>query len=472
MSVMGRADWRPQHIAAAAEASCGGLPSRRMRTGRRGTVLSEAFRSAGINSPCASHDCAPGPLVQFRNRFITEAGWRRTVGERAYRGLAFPRCRTARSPLSIPSRRCSVGGNRWAAAARHLVRLGHEVTVITTSAYGEPPPEGGVGVIRTGDLNTARPLRARLRRPPLPVTGQPLPSVEKPAPSLLTHLVVPDAYALSWVPAASWAARRLIRAQQIDCVITSSPFESTHLVPLALGRARPAWLADFRDGWSFEPLRPSFPTSVQRKLDLRLEEAWWRRGRHRRSHPADRSRPDSAPRRRRLPRTQRLGSGSRASRIGRLDRLGSQTGDPCAHRRNGRSRPAPPFDGLRRLADTEPKAAGRLDELVFAGRSASERDESVGRRARRGARAPRRDASSRGGSRAPAPRVGPAAGDITPVLGSDRQALRVPRVGPADRRLGRRKRRGKRRRRDAYRSGGAAGRSRADRRRAGTRGPW
>ncbi len=65
--------------------------------------------------------------------------------------------------------------------------------------------------------------------------------------------------------------RELVRRRRIDCVITTSPPESAHLVGLALGRRRPAWLADFRDGWSFEPLREPFPTAAQRRLDASLE---------------------------------------------------------------------------------------------------------------------------------------------------------------------------------------------------------
>jgi glycosyltransferase involved in cell wall biosynthesis len=170
----------------------------------------------------------------------------------------------------------SVGGNRWAAAAKHLRRHGHRVTVVTTSAYGAAPEDVPGEVVRTADLNAAGPLRALLRRPGLAGEGAgaaPAAPEEKPAPGLLTRVIVPDAFAASWTPAALLAARRLVRSERIDCVVTSSPFESTHLAGLGLGRSRPAWLADFRDGWTFEPLRPPFPTAAQRALDSRLERA-------------------------------------------------------------------------------------------------------------------------------------------------------------------------------------------------------
>ena len=43
---------------------------------------------------------------------------------------------------------------------------------------------------------------------------------------------------------------------------------------MALHRRGLAWVADVRDAWTFEPLRPEFPTGLQRRLDERLERRW------------------------------------------------------------------------------------------------------------------------------------------------------------------------------------------------------
>ena len=95
---------------------------------------------------------------------------------------------------------------------------------------------------------------------------------EAEPPAIVADLLVPDAHLVGWNPAAAWAARRLVRQRRIDCVITSSPPHSTHLIPLALGRRRPAWIADFRDGWRFEPLRGRpWPLPGQSALDGFLE---------------------------------------------------------------------------------------------------------------------------------------------------------------------------------------------------------
>lgn len=165
----------------------------------------------------------------------------------------------------------AVGGARWAGMARHLRRMGHEVAVITSAVHGTLPADGAEGVVRTGDLARAETLRRILRRPALPAPGAP--TIDTPAPRLLTRVIVPDSLLVSWMPGVLAATRRALRTTPIDCLVTTGPPNSTHLLGLALGRRRPAWIADFRDGWRFEPLQPRWPTRPQRMLDARLERA-------------------------------------------------------------------------------------------------------------------------------------------------------------------------------------------------------
>jgi len=164
----------------------------------------------------------------------------------------------------------SVGGNRWLAMTKYLRRAGHEVTILTTAAFGRARGAEEMGVVRAEDLLAARWLRALLRRPPLPMQGEPAPR-DKAVPGIITKLVVPDHHLLTWVPFAARVARALHRQRPFDCIVTTSAYESTHLVALLLGRRRPAWVADFRDGWTFHPWREPFPTRLQERLDRRLE---------------------------------------------------------------------------------------------------------------------------------------------------------------------------------------------------------
>ena len=165
------------------------------------------------------------------------------------------------------------GAHRPAAMAKWLRRLGHRVTVLTTSAYGaaDPPAEED-GVVRTADLQR---VRARLhghdRVDALfdsdTYTGRP---------HALSKVIVPEPLVAAWAPFARSRALRLNRRRRFDCVITSSPPESVHAVGSALRRRGVPWVVDLRDAWTFEPIRPRFPTSMQRRLDEGLERRWLR----------------------------------------------------------------------------------------------------------------------------------------------------------------------------------------------------
>lgn len=164
----------------------------------------------------------------------------------------------------------SVGAHRWRAMSRWLRHLGHEVTVLTTPAFGTLPAEGEE-TERAFDLAASPALRRLLRRPPVSTPTADAQMGEGTPPAIVADLLVPDAHVVGWNPAAAWAARRLVRQRGIDCVITSGPPHSTHLIPFVLGRRRPPWIADFRDGWRFEPLRGPWPLPGQGTLDGFLE---------------------------------------------------------------------------------------------------------------------------------------------------------------------------------------------------------
>jgi len=167
-----------------------------------------------------------------------------------------------------PSR--DTGALRPASMARWLKRLGHEVTVLTTSAYGPSPEDAREDVVRTAD---AQLWRARLRGAER-VDALFDADTYAGRPHVLSKLIVPEPLALAWAPFARRAGLRLQRQRHFDCVITSSPPESAHLVGAALSRRGLPWVADVRDAWNFEPLRPRFPTAPQRRLDERLERRW------------------------------------------------------------------------------------------------------------------------------------------------------------------------------------------------------
>jgi glycosyltransferase involved in cell wall biosynthesis len=163
------------------------------------------------------------------------------------------------SPL-IPARRV-------AGLAKYLAAEGLEVSVLTSRISGKGEIEGAEAVARTPDL-MASPLnwrRAQFRA----LEGSEDGSYSEP--SRLQSVLVPDVAAATWLPFAITKAHQLARASALDCVITSGPAHSVHLLGLALRRRGIPWIAEFRDGWTFDQPARAFPLRMQRQLDAALE---------------------------------------------------------------------------------------------------------------------------------------------------------------------------------------------------------
>ena len=175
--------------------------------------------------------------------------------------------RSCSSPTSIPRAR-DAGAQRPAAMAKWLRRPARVTVLTDLGAYGSAQREQPSGSCARVDLQTAAGAAGRPRRSRLAVR--------------LRHLLGPAPPAQQGDRAG--AARRSpgrrsraaprsppIASDRFDCVITTSPPESAHLIGHALRRRGVPWVADVRDAWTFEPLRPAFPTRLQRRLDERLE---------------------------------------------------------------------------------------------------------------------------------------------------------------------------------------------------------
>jgi glycosyltransferase involved in cell wall biosynthesis len=164
-----------------------------------------------------------------------------------------------------------VAAHRVSGMTRYLARLGYSVTILTSKVSGSGPIEGAETVVRTSDLLATSLNWRRSRETP---AGRA--SGTNSPPSRLESLIVPDVAAISWLPFALTASGSLSRDGP-DCVITTSPPQSAHLVGLRLARRGVPWIAEFRDGWRFEPARHDWPLRAQRALDDRLERLVARR---------------------------------------------------------------------------------------------------------------------------------------------------------------------------------------------------
>jgi glycosyltransferase involved in cell wall biosynthesis len=151
---------------------------------------------------------------------------------------------------------------------KYLRRLGHSITVLTSLVSGSGEVQGSAEVVRTRDALLS-PVNWR-REHFSALAGSGAETAYKP-PSRVASVVVPDLALVSWLPFALPRALSLARGQRFDCVVTTSPPQSAHLVGLALRRRGLPWIAEFRDGWTFEPPRDPWPLGAQRELDRRLE---------------------------------------------------------------------------------------------------------------------------------------------------------------------------------------------------------
>jgi len=166
-----------------------------------------------------------------------------------------------------------IAARRVGAFAKYLGRLGHRVTVLTSRTSGKGPIEGATEVVRTGDALATRLNWRRGHFDAMTGGGE---SGYSP-PSRLESVVVPDLAVGTWLPFVLPRALSLARKGDFDVVLTTSPPQSAHLVGLALARRGLPWIAELRDGWTFEPPRAAWPTRGQRRLDAALERKVARR---------------------------------------------------------------------------------------------------------------------------------------------------------------------------------------------------
>ena len=174
----------------------------------------------------------------------------------------------------------AVGGMRWAGLSKYLARIGWDVHVVTASPNAADVEVPGVTVhVRTrrrtlNDFYIGMSSRFKAAAPPAGDAGatparRPTPQgtpaagvAAVPRDSFVRRILgqvrggigmamfLPD-HARGWVLRAARTARRLLRAQRFDLVITSGPPHAAHIagVLATLGRREPLWI-DMRDPWS------------------------------------------------------------------------------------------------------------------------------------------------------------------------------------------------------------------------------
>ncbi len=155
------------------------------------------------------------------------------------------------------------GVQRWVRFLRYLPENGWLPTVITTKNGDYPvidesllqtiPPE--IEIIRTHTPSYKKLFQAFAgRKASIPYgdfsTDKSDSPLKKLAFLMRLHLVAPD-MRITWNPHLYRAALQELRTRRYDCIVTSAPPYSTHLVGMKLRkRFGIPWLADFRDPWT------------------------------------------------------------------------------------------------------------------------------------------------------------------------------------------------------------------------------
>ncbi|MGQ9829599.1 MAG: glycosyltransferase family 4 protein [Roseiflexus sp.] len=168
------------------------------------------------------------------------------------------------------------GTRRLRAFVRYLSQYGYRPIVLTTSSYGGGAADEECLIFRAPDvLDAARWLARRVYRVQSADSGDRLSPIITPDSRLsrvLEHVLIPDIH-IGWVPGAALRGRMLLRSGVFNVIFSTSPPPSVHLAALALKRLSGLpWVADFRDGWTFEPpnavaLNTSARTGIERALE-------------------------------------------------------------------------------------------------------------------------------------------------------------------------------------------------------------
>ncbi|RRR77579.1 MAG: glycosyltransferase [Candidatus Viridilinea halotolerans] len=171
------------------------------------------------------------------------------------------------------------GTRRVTSFARYLPDLGYRPVILTTNARGSQVTDNEHLIFRASELSglLARPYRAwQLRNLPKQQQANAAAiAADSRVSRRLNDWLIPDIH-ITWLPLALRKGLQLLREQPIKLIFSSSPPATSHLVALRLKQLTGLpWVADFRDGWMFEPPNPAplkhlLRTKVESALEQRV----------------------------------------------------------------------------------------------------------------------------------------------------------------------------------------------------------
>jgi glycosyltransferase involved in cell wall biosynthesis len=180
----------------------------------------------------------------------------------------------------------TVGFMRVAKFEKYLPQYDISTCVLTMRSYGKLPTDELGHVYRAWDIGVLyRPVTRFLLNKPYSVEA----NAEHPHVSpiysayegtwlhhlrqFMLRVAVPDLQ-ITWLPFAVWLGLKTIKKEKVDVIFSTSPIETSHLIAFCLAvLTRKPWVADFRDGWIFEPTKDFLRNSSLRKdLEIMLEQ--------------------------------------------------------------------------------------------------------------------------------------------------------------------------------------------------------
>lgn len=172
----------------------------------------------------------------------------------------------------------NTGTQRLLKFNKYLPEFGYRPVVLTTRTRGELPDDAGTFTFRSDDLlgplkRAYRAVKLRgIAREARPNLGA-LHATGRLVRWQSTYLA-PD-NEIIWYPTALQHGRKILRSHPVEILYSTSSPETNHLVALKLKKEfRIPWVADFRDGWMFEPLRADrLRLAYRRRIEARLERS-------------------------------------------------------------------------------------------------------------------------------------------------------------------------------------------------------
>jgi glycosyltransferase involved in cell wall biosynthesis len=159
---------------------------------------------------------------------------------------------------------------------KYLPEFGYRPVILTTRNYGYLPDDANKLIFRADELLGffKRVYRAlKLRHVPVYQRGVIglLPSGGRLERWKFTYMV-PDPKIIWYLPAVQ-QGRKVLHSQPVRLLYSISPPETSHLVALKLKQETGLpWVADFRDGWLFEPLISArLASNLRHRLESKLE---------------------------------------------------------------------------------------------------------------------------------------------------------------------------------------------------------